>query len=125
MNEPALILTDPARSAAKQLQAEVSDYLGKDLRIYLAGKGCDGFDYGIAFDDRETDDIVVPLNEAFALLCDKKTMEFVCGSTIDWVDDSRGRGFVVNNPNHKKFRGKFFKKSEWKSRLATDTDNNG
>jgi iron-sulfur cluster insertion protein len=111
-------ITGSAIAATNQLQSEVSDYKGKDLRIYLAGKHCDGFEYGVAFDNRESDDFTLVSEKNFNLICDTQTLEFVRGSTIDWVDDERGRGYLVMNPNHKKFRGKFYKKSEWKSKLV-------
>jgi iron-sulfur cluster assembly accessory protein len=111
-------ITESAISATDQLQSEVAEYREKDLRIYLAGKHCDGFEYGVTFDTRESADTVIPVKTSFNLICDTQTLEFVRGSTIDWVDDERGRGYLVLNPNHKKFRGKFYKKSEWKSKLT-------
>lgn len=111
-------ITETAVLATFQLREEVPAYAGKDLRLYLAGKHCDGFEYGVAFDDREADDEIIPIGDSINLVCDLKTMEFVRGCTIDWVDDERGKGYLVTNPSHKKFRGKFFKKSEWKSKLS-------
>ena len=111
-------ITGSAIAATNRLQSEVSEYQGKDLRIYLAGKHCDGFEYGVAFDHRDNGDSIIAVEKTFSLICDTQTFEFVRGSTIDWVDDERGRGYLVMNPNHKKFRGKFYKKSEWKSKLV-------
>lgn len=110
--------TDQAISATHRLRSEVQEYRDKDLRVYLAGKHCDGFEYGVSFDTREDGDTVIPIETTFNVLCDPQTLEFVRGSKIDWVDDERGKGYLVSNPNHKKFRGKFFKKSEWKSKLT-------
>lgn len=109
-------LTDRAVEAAVQLRLENPDWAGLDLRIYLSGKGCDGFDYGVTFDERQDTDLIQGFGEVMAIM-DEETAKFVRGSTIDWVDDERGRGFLVDNPSHKKFRGKFFRRKGWEERL--------
>jgi iron-sulfur cluster assembly accessory protein len=111
-------MTDSAIDATCQLRLENPEYRIKDLRLYLAGKQCDGFEYGVSFDTREIDDKVIPIDKTINLICDPRTLEFVDGSTIDWVNDERGKGYLVINPNHKRFRGKFFKKSAWKEKLT-------
>jgi iron-sulfur cluster assembly accessory protein len=88
-----------------------------DLRVYLDGKGCDGFFYGVSFDTRSDDDHVFS-QEGIDLICDPESSKFVKGSEVEWVDDERGQGFLVNNPNHKKFRGKFYKRNNWEQRLT-------
>ena len=113
-----LQLTDSALRAAKTLKSEVADYNDLDLRLYLAGKHCDGFEYGVSFDAKSADDEIFMIDDSVRILCDLKTLEFVAGSVIDWIDDERGKGFIVSNPNHRKFRGKFFKKSEWKKKFS-------
>jgi len=111
-------LTTKAIEAAKNLREENPLWSGLDLRVYLSGKGCDGFDYGVTFDNRNESDVVHSFGEVSTLV-DPETAKFVNGSIIDWVDDERGRGFLVENPNHKKFRGKFFKRKNWEERLLS------
>lgn len=118
-----LELTPAAIEATYGLRSNNEDYRNKDLRLYLAGKGCDGFEYGVSFDERESEDIIIAVNDEISLVCDSRTLEFVRGSKIDWVDDDRGKGFLVENPNHRKFRGKFYKKSEWKTKILTELHN--
>ena len=86
------------------------------LRVYLAGKGCDGFDYGVCFDKKEDNDLVQDFDN-LTIISDPDTLKFVDGSTIIWVDDERGKGFLIENPKHKKFRGKFFKRKNWEENL--------
>lgn len=116
-DELAVRLSETALAQALALQGGNRDWQGLALRVYLSGKGCDGFDYGVAFDALQTDDISFE-HPGLTLVVDPKTLGFIAGSQVDWVDDDRGRGFVVDNPNHRKFRGKFYKLRTWQERLA-------
>ena len=106
-------LTENALAAAVDL-ARQPDHVDKSLRLYIDGKGCDGFYYGVCFDDAAADDKKF-LHGSIELIVDQETLIYVEGSTIDWVDDERGKGFLVNNPNHRKFRGKFFRRKQNKA----------
>ena len=116
-NTNPITLTPRAIDSACALQKDNRDYANKSLRLYLDGKGCDGFYYGVTFDDANPTDTHFQ-NGVIDLVVDPDTLEFVLGSTIDWVDDERGKGFLVDNPNHKKFRGKFYKRTSWQEKLA-------
>ncbi len=111
-NEQNIFLSEQAAAKALQLAGADTQNTGLSLRLYIEGKGCDGFFYGVSFDQATPEDLHFP-NQGVDLIVDPDTIEFVQGSTIDWVDDERGQGFLVANPNHRKFRGKFFKRSAW------------
>ena len=113
-----ITMTDAAISAAKNYKLENETYSDQCLRVYLSGKGCYGFEYGVSFDSSQDGDHIIKITDDVSLICDEKSMEFVKDSIIDWIDDERGQGFLVTNPNHKKFRGKFYKKTAWKERLS-------
>lgn len=90
------------------------------LRVYLEGKGCDGFSYGVAFDNKNEEDLCFPQTldgYTIDLICDKDSIQFIKGATITFVNDMRGAGYVVENPRHNRFRGKFYKKKVWQDRL--------
>lgn len=113
-------LSQRALTQAIFLKKENETRENLSLRVYLDGKGCDGFYYGVTFDQKHADDIGMEMgagHEKIEVVIDEKTLPFVKGSTIDWVDDERGQGFLVENPQHKKFRGKFFKRKNWEERL--------
>jgi len=124
MLDTSITLTETAQTAAATFQLDEPAFEGLDLRVYLAGKGCDGFEYGVTFDQRMTEDLAFKVSDRLSVICDPSSIEFLQGSTIDWVDDERGRGFLVQNPNHRKFRGKFYKKTEWKTKLLGSTPKN-
>lgn len=109
-------LTKGALQKAQQLRATTEAYQGLPLRLYIEGKGCDGFYYGVNFDAKEKDDFEFEI-EGLPCIIDERTLLFCKGSEIDWVDDERGQGFLVQNPKEKNFRGKFYKKSTWRTRL--------
>lgn len=113
-----ITLTAKAIANAKSLWPDDG---GKDtvLRLYLEGKGCDGFIYGVCFDDKAPDDLVFGTAEV-PLVVDETTYPFVAGSVIHWLKEKERSGFVVDNPNHKKFRGKFFKRKNWQGRLLPE-----
>ncbi len=113
-----ITLSDDAQNAALTLSQQNPQFAGKPLRVYLDGKGCDGFYYGVTFDDASADDIHFRQGQIDVII-DPRTLEFVQGSIINWVDDERGRGFLVDNPKHRKFRGKFYKKKTWQDRLTS------
>lgn len=119
MNFSGVSLAPEALTAALKFAEEVPEYEGKSLRLYIEGKGCDGFNYGVTFDDATATDIRFEQGSGVVLVLDKEVLPYVEGAVIQWVDDERGRGFLVENPLHRKFRGKFFKRSSW-SKWAED-----
>jgi len=72
---------------------------GKALRIYVGGGGCSGFQYGFTFDDLHDDDSVVEAAAGVKVLVDPMSAQYLSGATVDFVEDLRGAGFVVENPN--------------------------
>lgn len=98
------------------------------LRIYLAGKICDGFTYGVQFDDPLPEDLRFDLyfshdpkqyrqGEVPLVICDPQSYSFVKGSSIDYVNDDRGQGYLVSNPHHDDYQGKFYKDPAWQDLL--------
>lgn len=115
-------MKDKAVRKAAQLKADNQDWKDLSLRLYLSGKECDGFVYGVSFDKPKKDDFHFPhkLSDGSCvdLVVDTESMKFVNESVIEWVSDDRGEGFLVENPNHKKFRGKFYRAKNWERRLS-------
>ena len=115
-DELTIAMTGEAVTQAQRLAADNPSWGGLPLRLYLEGKGCDGFYYGVAFDNHAEGDLTFP-HEGVTLVVDPDTYTYVKGSKIVWVDDERGQGFLVENPRHTKFRGKFFKRKAWQDFL--------
>ena len=68
------------------------------LRVGVRGGGCSGFQYALAFDEQRSGDLVFE-DKGIRLLVDNPSLQYVDGSTIDFVDGLTGAGFKVENPN--------------------------
>lgn len=112
-----VVFSAEAIAAALDLQLKTPAYQGMQIRIYIDGKGCDGFYYGVTFDQKDPADISFFQNN-LEMIVDPETLKYINGSTVEWVNDERGTGFLVTNPSHKKFKGKFFKRENWQQRMS-------
>lgn len=78
------------------------------VRVSVQAGGCSGFSYGLGFetnDELNPDQDVVENFEGLKVVVDKKSLLFLDGTTIDWVEDLNQRGFKFNNPNATKTCG--------------------
>jgi len=69
------------------------------LRVYISGQTCSGFQYGMALDNKPRDTDSTFNTEGLTLLVDENSIQYMAGATIDYIDDTRGKGFLVENPN--------------------------
>ena len=90
-------LTAKAAEMVRDILAkEESDSLA--LRVYVAGGGCSGLQYGMALDDPMEGDLTLDY-EGIRVVIDSESLRFIEGAEIDYVDSLMGAGFTVNNPN--------------------------
>ena len=93
-------LTDNAVKHIETFMKEnAKDVTGKLFRVYVEGGGCSGFQYGFTFDQAKEDDEKVSVKDKITVLVDPMSINFLSGSVLDYIDDFRGAGFVVKNPN--------------------------
>ena len=69
------------------------------LRIYVAGIGCSGPQYGLALDDNPQDSDTIVETEDIKILIDANSLAFLEGASIDYVETPQGSGFKIENPN--------------------------
>jgi len=69
------------------------------LRIYISGRGCGGFEYGMGLENKPGQADSTFDCEGLKIIVDENSLEFMRGATIDFIDDERGKGFLVENPN--------------------------
>ncbi len=82
----------------REYSSQMPEAGGKDLRIFIQGVGCSGFVYGFTFDELRDGDTVVDAGD-LKVLVDPRSAPHLSGSSVDFVDDQRGSGFTVENPN--------------------------
>src|SRR6266496_767086 len=95
---PLLSLTEAAIEKVKYFATSMPDSEGKPLRIFVQGGGCSGFQYGFQFDEKHDDDNVIEQG-GITVLVDPQSATYLKDSVVNYVEDFRGAGFSVENPN--------------------------
>jgi iron-sulfur cluster assembly accessory protein len=72
---------------------------GYALRIFISGQGCSGYQYGLGFDDKPNETDTTIESQGLKVLVDEVSLQYLNGATINYIDDERGKGFLVDNPN--------------------------
>ncbi len=95
---PTLKLTTAAENKLRQLLAErnIPSY---GLRVFVAGGGCSGLQYGMAFEPKAREFDTVVEQNGVSLFVDPTSLMYLAGATIDFVDTLMGGGFKIDNPN--------------------------
>jgi|SRR5690625_1434494 len=93
-----LVFTDAAATKVGQMLEEENNP-GLNLRVYVTGGGCSGFQYGFKFDENREDDDTAIRNGGVTLLVDAMSVQYLSGAEIDFADDVEGSHFVIRNPN--------------------------
>lgn len=102
-----LKITEGAVKEFKKALSDLNEEKPSIVRVSVQGGGCSGFQYGLGFvpeDDVGEEDIVEDY-DGLKVVVDRKSLLFLDGTTIDWVEDISQRGFKFNNPNAKKTCG--------------------
>jgi iron-sulfur cluster assembly protein len=92
-----LTLSAVAAEKVRGLLAQEAD-AALGLRVFVAGGGCSGLQYGMTLDEGQEGDTVVALH-GVRVLVDEMSAQYLAGSEIDYVDSLMGAGFTVSNPN--------------------------
>lgn len=69
------------------------------LRILVTGGGCSGLQYKIDLQDEPAARDILVESKGIKVVMDPKSVLYVSGSELDYVDALQGAGFKVNNPN--------------------------
>ena len=100
--EAAVTLTDNARREVRRLLAEEGETAvakpDQGLRLAVAGGGCSGLVYKVAFGGRKQGDLVIA-EDGFEIYLDRKSTIYLRGIVLDFQSGLMGRGFQFHNPN--------------------------
>ena len=93
-----VFLTDAAAETVRNLliQKNVPDY---GLRVFVAGGGCSGMQYGMALEAESRNYDYVIEKDGVKIFIDPTSMMYLNQATIDYVDSIMGGGFKIENPN--------------------------
>lgn len=94
----SLVFTDGAASKVKELIDEENN-LALNLRVFVSGGGCSGFQYGFTFDETINEDDLVMENQGVKLLVDSMSFQYLTGAEIDYQENAQGAQFVIKNPS--------------------------
>lgn len=115
MSENVVFTAAAARKVKNLIDEEGNIKL--NLRVYITGGGCSGFQYGFTFDEQIAQDDIVVENDLseeeegdaggeggislVRLLVDPLSFQYLKGAEIDYREDINGAQFVIRNPNAK------------------------
>ncbi|MGU9957213.1 MAG: HesB/IscA family protein [Arenicellales bacterium WSBS_2016_MAG_OTU3] len=97
ITETDLSITPSAREKISELINDADDEISA-VRVFVAGGGCSGMDYGMTFTESagETDSVIEGEN-SFRLVVDPIALSYMQGAEIDFSDDGLNASFVFNN----------------------------
>jgi iron-sulfur cluster assembly accessory protein len=95
--EEMLTLTAAAVDKVKEIMAERGE--GGGLRIAVIGGGCSGFQYQMSLDAEANADDKVFEQEGLRMFVDARSLLYLEGTKVDYVNGLNGSGFKFDNPN--------------------------
>jgi iron-sulfur cluster assembly accessory protein len=93
-----LTVTKAAADAVQDLLAK-RELEGYGLRVYIAGGGCSGYQYGMALENNIRENDKVFSAHGVQVVVDEVSLGYLRGATVDFVDELMGSGFKIENPN--------------------------
>ncbi len=94
-------ITEAAVEKAKAL-LEARDLPEGALRVFVAGGGCSGYQYGMALARTTEEDDIVLERSGVRIVVDPESAQYLDGAEIDYVDEVMKSGFSIYNPNASK-----------------------
>lgn len=92
-----ITLTESAQNRIQEIVNEENDPAIK-VRMFVAGGGCSGFQYGFDLTtEKNEDDLEINALSA-SVLVDPISAQYLMGATVDYTDDLEGARFSINNP---------------------------
>ena len=97
---PSVIqISDGAVNKILSLADSEDDTNNLNLRVYVTGGGCSGFQYGFSFDKVIDEEDTCITKDGANLVIDSLSLQYLEGSTIDYSEDLMGSKFIIKNPN--------------------------
>ncbi|MGE5223532.1 MAG: HesB/IscA family protein, partial [Omnitrophica WOR_2 bacterium] len=81
-----ITLTEAAANAVRDILTK-RELEGYALRVYIAGGGCSGYQYGMALEGETRDTDLVFDEYGVKVVVDEVSINYLKGATIDYVED--------------------------------------
>ena len=97
-NTETITMSSSAAQAVSRILAE-RKLEGYSLRVYVAGGGCCGANFGMALDNNIRANDATFQSQGVQVVVDDQSIAYLRGAKIDFVNDpARGAGFTVDSP---------------------------
>jgi iron-sulfur cluster insertion protein len=94
-----ITITMKAEEKIRELMEEEQDTIG--LRVYVKGGGCHGYQYGMSFESKMSEDDTVIEKGDVKVIMDSQSTPLLSGCEVDYVEALQGSGFAIKNPQAK------------------------
>jgi iron-sulfur cluster insertion protein len=94
-----LTITSTAEGKIRELMQEEPDTIG--LRVFVKGGGCHGYQYGMSFESKMSEDDTLIEKGDVKVIVDSQSAPMLTGTEIDYVESIQGSGFAIKNPQAK------------------------
>lgn len=98
--ETPVVLTALAADKVKEIKTAEGVEASYGLRLRVVGGGCSGFAYDLYFDQATELDQTFE-SHGIQLVVDEMSLQYLAGTTVDYVEGLQGAGFKFSNPNVK------------------------
>ena len=88
-----------SQDASNRIKTLLKSEEGSYFRISVLGGGCSGFQYDFSFSSSPNENDIVFKEDGVNYLIDKTSIDFLIGSTLEYVSELAGAYFKIENPN--------------------------
>ena len=88
-----------SQDASNRIKTLLKNEEGSYFRISVLGGGCSGFQYDFSFSLSPNEDDLIFNENGISYLIDKTSIDFLTGSTLEYVSELAGSYFKIENPN--------------------------
>ena len=88
-----------SNEASDRIKFLLKDEKGSYFRISVLGGGCSGFQYNFSFEITPNSDDLIFNSSGVSYLIDKVSIDFIKGSTLEYISELSGSYFQIVNPN--------------------------
>src|SRR2546423_5140443 len=99
MDGSATTIEVTPEAATKLQELRADDPKRAFLRLYVSGRSCCSFMYGLAFDENADETDAVTQAAGLKVAIDAQSLPYCDGARVEWVDGPAGTGFLRPNPS--------------------------